>query len=125
MLVVVVGQVEEAIEFSPLSTAKLDLVCAYLKRVYFFVYYRGHQCRDEGDMIASRSACRGSEAASKEQVAEVSKGRWILERLDIKRIVRTQHTWNDGNPKSPTLQIITPLVKLSRELCVPSPTRAN
>lgn len=65
-------QVEEAIETSPLSTAKLDLVCAYLKRVHFFVYYRGHQCRDEGDMIASRSACRGVEAASKEDVAEVS-----------------------------------------------------
>lgn len=72
---------EEAIELSPLSTAKLDLVCAYLKRVYFFVYYRGHQCRDEGDMIASRSACRGSEAASKEQVAKVSKS-YLGECLD-------------------------------------------
>lgn len=68
-----VAQVQQAIEASPLSTAKLDLVCAYLKRVYFYVYYRGHQCRDEGDMIASRSACRGSEAASKQQVEKVSK----------------------------------------------------
>lgn len=70
-------------EASPLSTAKLDLVCAYLKRVYFYVYYRGHQCRDEGDMIASRSACRGSEAASKEQVEKVGKddGRFMRFRV--------------------------------------------
>lgn len=64
---------EEAIEASLLSTAKVDLVCAYLKRVHFFLYYRGQQCKDEGDMIASRSACRGIAAASKEEVQEVSK----------------------------------------------------
>lgn len=65
-------QVETAIEASPLSTAKLDLVCAYLKRVHFFIYYRGQQCKDEGDMIAARGACRAVEAASKEEVGQVS-----------------------------------------------------
>ncbi|CAM9208660.1 unnamed protein product, partial [Choristocarpus tenellus] len=61
-------EVEEALAASPLSTAKLDLVCAYLKRVHFFVYYKGQQCQDEGDIIGVRTACRAKPAASKEDV---------------------------------------------------------
>lgn len=57
---------------SPAGTAQLDLVCAYLKRVYFYLYYRGQQCRDEGDMIATRGAGRGVPAASKEEVEAAS-----------------------------------------------------
>lgn len=64
-------QIQEALAASPAGTAHLDLVCAYLKRVHFYIYYRGQQCRDEGDMIASRGACRASEAASKEEIEEV------------------------------------------------------
>jgi len=47
-------------------------VCAYMKRVYFYLYYRGHQCRDEGDMIATRGAGRGVPAASKEEIEKVA-----------------------------------------------------
>lgn len=65
-------QIQEALSASPAGTAHLDLVCAYMKRVHFYIYYRGQQCRDEGDMIASRGACRATEAASKEEVEEVS-----------------------------------------------------
>lgn len=65
-------QVQDALASAPAGTAQLDLVCAYMKRVYFFLYYRGQQCRDEGDMIASRGACRGIEAASMAEIEEVS-----------------------------------------------------
>lgn len=65
-------QIQEALSASPAGTAHLDLVCAYMKRVHFYIYYRGQQCRDEGDMIASRGACRATEAASKEEIEEVS-----------------------------------------------------
>ncbi|CAM9269748.1 unnamed protein product [Scytosiphon promiscuus] len=61
-------EVQAALSSSPSGAAQLDLVCAYLKRVYFYVYYRGHECRDEGDMIASRSAGRGLPGASREEV---------------------------------------------------------
>lgn len=65
-------QIQAALASSPVGTAQLDLVCAYMKRVYFYLYYRGQQCRDEGDMIASRGAGRGIPAASKEEVEAVS-----------------------------------------------------
>ena len=70
-------QIQEALSSSPAGTAELDLVCAYMKRVHLYLYYRGQQCRDEGDMISSRSACRGTEAASKEDVQEVSDVRFL------------------------------------------------
>lgn len=63
---------QAALESSPSGAAQLDLVCAYMKRVYFYVYYRGHECRDEGDMIASRGAGRSVPAASKEEIQAAS-----------------------------------------------------
>lgn len=68
-------QVKTALASSPVGTAQLDLVCAYMKRVYFYLYYRGQQCRDEGDMIASRGAGRGVPAASKEEIEKVAECR--------------------------------------------------
>lgn len=65
-------QVQTALASSPSGAAQLDLVCAYLKRVYFYVYYRGHECRDEGDLIASRSAGRALPGASREEVQAAS-----------------------------------------------------
>eukprot|EP00752_Nemacystus_decipiens_P006120 g5520.t1 len=61
-------EVQAALASSPAGTAQLDLVCAYLKRVYFYLYYRGQQCRDEGDMISTRGAGRGTPAAPKEDI---------------------------------------------------------
>ncbi|CAM9543352.1 unnamed protein product, partial [Ectocarpus sp. 6 AP-2014] len=65
-------EVQAALTSSSSGAAQLDLVCAYMKRVYFYVYYRGQECRDEGDMIASRGAGRGVPASSKEEVQEAS-----------------------------------------------------
>lgn len=65
-------QVQAALTSSSSGAAQLDLVCAYMKRVYFYVYYRGQECRDEGDMIASRGAGRGVPAASKEEIQAAS-----------------------------------------------------
>lgn len=71
VVLVLAGQILDALVSSSAGTAQLDLVCAYLKRVYMFVYYRAHQCRDEGDMVSSRGSCRSMVAPPKEEIQEV------------------------------------------------------